>query len=180
MGFIGIRWLRLWILILAIVSLVWSSFCYNQPLSTFNDYSGPYCYQKRFIEDGWMSIAQWIPIPISAIIILAYAYSLKGKSVVPRSARALFMSVLFGLALFDGILYSNVRFNYDYSGYPLLVAGVFMIVEVLWTLWNTRPKRPAVIIVSPEMPKSDYTTVLNAILASLLTYQGNTLLCISL
>lgn len=126
MGAVGIRRLRIWILLLTIASLILACVCLD---------GGESCHRMR--EDGWSSIT------LSVVIILSYSYSLKGKPIVGRIVRAFCIFVLFGLTVVNSLLFGPGHPNADYFGYPLLVPGFFMLIDMGWTLWNTRLQQPS-------------------------------------
>ncbi|KAF9112029.1 hypothetical protein BGX27_004114 [Mortierella sp. AM989] len=161
MGSVGILLLRISILVLAIVSLVLSSLCFVHDT----------CYRRRYsygyLRDDFELNTEWISPALAVIIILSYAFSLKGKPVVKRFVRAFYMFVLAGLVVFNALLYIEVRDSDD--GFLLFTTGPFILVEMGWTLWKTRPNQPNegqnckqnpnIITVSPEIPNDDNISI---------------------
>ncbi|KAK3810468.1 MAG: hypothetical protein J3R72DRAFT_79120 [Linnemannia gamsii] len=152
MGAVGIRRLRIWILLLTIASLVLSCVCLA---------GGDRCSIRSDL--GWFSIT------LSIVIILSYSYSLKGKPIVGRFVRAFCIFVLFGLTVVNSLLFGPSYPDVDFFGCSLLGPGLFMLIDMGWTLRDTRLKQPSesqefkespdVIIISPEIPHRDGTAV---------------------
>ncbi|KAF9914700.1 hypothetical protein BX616_007749 [Lobosporangium transversale] len=151
MGAVGIQRLRILILLLTITAFTLACVCFSE------------CY--RNLDEGGA------PVTLSVVIFFSYSYSLKGKPIVGRSVRAFCIFVLSALTVVSCLALdpTNSRSNADYFGYPLLVPGFFMLIDMGWTLWDTRPKQPNgsqeskespdIIIISPEIPHRNGTAV---------------------
>lgn len=152
-----IRRLRIWILFLSIVGLISLVIC----LATSSGTRG----------------TEWFCITTTAILTLAYIYSIKGKTVFQGFLRACMVFILSGLVVASSLIFSPYMASCGASNCPpceiyeyvLLATAFFVLVDMCWTLWDGRSRQhnesqaykedPNVLIISPKQPQGSNTQV---------------------